>query len=900
MRARSLFFIFPPLLAALVLGIFLAPSGKEVALMQMSSSDSGQSLETYEALHSKGDHSISVLAPLINLHLHYGDADQAISLLENFTKEHPRNVEGRKRLAELYKIAQRYHDYCVMLEEIEGLSPSPAGLRELANTYAFLGAYRNEMNTLVRLARFGGERLTEEDAVKLARYYRIEDNAGASIETLERLVEQKAGKVAADTVYLFVQLLLENGDDRKAWLAAAGYVEDYQSEDTVLKVAELFQMNHKIDLAHRVMEPFSYAAGASPPVKQQIVGLLFAEGKTDIVYELLAEDFANETLPSELAETLIDLAQTRKDYGLIDAVLRKADFNDLSTTALVRFADLSLREKRKSTAEIIEARLDEGRRGENEPLLSAMLGLALSDTPSSFAALLAVPEDALATSEEKLMTAHVLFEHGKHKQAQKLIENIAVHDILGVFDPFELASLYLDNPSLAKEGEQRLAVAGAAMPPDARAKADRAVFFIKIGLGDDKSVDLWLKKHPKLSPNFFDDAFDLASRFRHNKIALLIAEYNYKAQPSPQKRSRLVDALLADMHYAEALTHMQADVDNDPGANIAAYISVLSEWTHKIKNADKNFSPMQPFVQFALNRLHQNEKAQRDMVYLLEEAGFKTEAESLLVNLATGRSFASAEVQELLGFWGSTPSPAAFTWIKNRAIAATDLERAPWLAHLQEIDHPEAVVEIVKNLPAASPAIKDIYIAALIAMRSLDLSNVLAQELERETEGERLKRLVSLAEQQGMQELKDKGWQKLYAVDPDDQDALKYVALQEAAANHYAAALPLLRRAIRNNPDDYQLNLAYGGIMQHKKKKFEAKVFYDRAFDQLSDIPDKSLYDRLTMAHLLYRKKGLAESAELFRELIREYPDDKSLRADFAEILMENKRYDEASAVLTP
>ncbi len=898
MRTRTFLFVLLLLPAALLLGLLVAPSMKEMALMELSSSNSEQSLETYAKLHSKGDTSVNVLAPLINLHLHYGNDEQAIALLEDFMRENPQNVEARKRLAALYKVAQRLRAYCAALEEIETRAPSSEELRKLADAYAFLGDYKNENHALRRLAAVDGEKLTEDDAVKMAKFSYLNRDIKASIDALERLWDKKNGAVSFDALYFLTQLRLKSGNAEKAFSTAARFIEKSPREEDALTLSELFQMHGQNALARDILKPFMAAADSSPSLKVQLVSLLFAEGEFATIERLLRNDFSNGRLADKLAETLIDLALRRKDYALAEAVLRSANFDDLSTIALERYADFAFKEKQKPLADVIRARLEADRQGKNEPLLSALLGLAEGDTSDALAALLAVPTDELTHTEERLMAAHALFFFGKVKPAQSLIYDLPTADVFGFFSPAEFAALHLDNKQTSLAAEKRLVDAAYSLPSEIRSKAEEARFFLKIGLGDYSGVEAWLGEHPALDSVFYEEAFDMASRHQQGKIALAVAKQHDRTRPSPASRAQLVDALLSEKQYREALTLMETDADKP--AQKELYIGALSQWARMIKSSDKNFSVMQPFIHFALRHVGQNEKEQREMVYLLEEAGFKPEAEGLLVNLAAGRPYQSKEAQELLGFWGDRLSPAALAWIKSRAVAASGAEQAQWLSHLNACGQSQAVIDIAQGWSFAPALLMDVYMEALVASRDAHLADILAQEVERETDAARLKRLATLGEQAGIQDAKDKGWLKVHALDPDDDDGLRYVSLREAGANHYEAALPLLRRALRKRPDDYQLNLAFAGILQHKKKKFEAKVFYNRAFDQLSNTPEKSFYDRVTLAHLLYRKEGLASVAALFRELIRENPDDKSLRADFAEILMENKRYDEAFAVLSP
>src|SRR5580704_5751706 len=96
------------IVSAVSVGIYMAPSHKEIALMHMDDLDFNMAFKNYSSLHKAGDHSINVLAPLINLNVYYGDIDRSIELLTTFVAEHPATIEGRKRLAELYKSSQRF------------------------------------------------------------------------------------------------------------------------------------------------------------------------------------------------------------------------------------------------------------------------------------------------------------------------------------------------------------------------------------------------------------------------------------------------------------------------------------------------------------------------------------------------------------------------------------------------------------------------------------------------------------------------------------------------------------------------------------------------------------------------------------------------------------------------
>src|SRR6185503_8477784 len=103
MQARAITLIFVTMLMAIAAGAFIAPSHKEVALMQMRDANFEEAYKLYNNLHDQGDNSIGIVAPLVDLYIHYGDTNKAVRLLEHFVSKHKRSIDVRKKLANLYK-----------------------------------------------------------------------------------------------------------------------------------------------------------------------------------------------------------------------------------------------------------------------------------------------------------------------------------------------------------------------------------------------------------------------------------------------------------------------------------------------------------------------------------------------------------------------------------------------------------------------------------------------------------------------------------------------------------------------------------------------------------------------------------------------------------------------------
>ena len=191
--APALFTVYAFLPAAAVAtGFYLAPSHQEIALMQMNDFNFDVAFKSFSALHKEGDSSINVLAPLVNLNIYYGDVDKAIALLESYIADHPRSLEARKKLADLYKSSERFDHYCAVLEEIQDLQPSAANLQKLVETYAFLGRTNDEMKALSRLIESDEYQPEEADYFKLASYYRVDHQPDKAINVISDFVEDQS------------------------------------------------------------------------------------------------------------------------------------------------------------------------------------------------------------------------------------------------------------------------------------------------------------------------------------------------------------------------------------------------------------------------------------------------------------------------------------------------------------------------------------------------------------------------------------------------------------------------------------------------------------------------------------------------------------------------------------
>jgi tetratricopeptide (TPR) repeat protein len=270
--------------------------------------------------------------------------------------------------------------------------------------------------------------------------------------------------------------------------------------------------------------------------------------------------------------------------------------------------------------------------------------------------------------------------------------------------------------------------------------------------------------------------------------------------------------------------------------------------------------------------------------------------------LAGNQPFNASDVEDLLGYWEDHPSPTSVTWVTNRARHASGDDQVSWLAYLNDNGHPQAVLDVLGDGSGLSDAVADQYIEALVETENDNkdrLVTYLEESIEAETNIDRLRKLTIIADEEDAGSAPEKGWRKIYALNPGDSDAAKAIGLIDFYADNYDEAKIMLQPIIDQVHDDYRVLYAYGEILQQDDRKADAEPYYRRALQLISAITEPDDSTRLDEAYLLYRTDHITESLALFRQLYAKYPGDKDLRADFAEVLTETGRFEEATALLS-
>ncbi|MGE3624415.1 MAG: hypothetical protein AB7H77_11170, partial [Bdellovibrionales bacterium] len=741
----------------------------------------------------------------------------------------------------------------------------------------------------------------EEDYYKLAKLYRFDHQTDEAIRVIRDFIEDRNYKVSVESVLLAIQLLQEQDRTERAFSLAQVYLKRQGKENDAILFSAQFEAHGEFDDAYAILTPYLDNIGRSTDLEQQLVDVMLAQKKDDDVYAMLsAQRDKEKSLPASLAVTLTDLAVKRNDFEMIETLIRSQDPEKLPEDALLRYADMSFRLKRPDLAQIILGKLSDDYL-RHSLALGAILNVAANDTPKNMAALDDLERENMSL-EAKIVTASLYLAHNMSQQAFALLDNIPVAEILDAFDASQYAELYL-NVDAAAKAEQLLAAARPGSTKEIQESIDQIIVLLAAGQGKKDFIEAKLAEDKGGSGDLWPNAYDLALQYRHDDVVLMVAEHLYKVTPSDPNRLQLAEALMNVRRYKDALDHVQALAPKSADAR-SMFLDIITQWGQNSVtrgNTEQQRSAIAAAVNDALKHFNFSKEDKRDLAFILEEIGFYGEAENIFVSLAKDLPYGDPEVENLLGFWEEHPSPSGWSWVENRAQRAYDAEKAGWLTYLNDNGRSQVVLDMLADASDMHPAVGDQYIEALLVTQNKKrLEFVLEDFIDAETNLSRLKKLAEIASGEDMASAAEKGWHKVYALDSNDIDAARELGLAYFDAGSYSQATPYLKQYLDHTTGgDYQVAFAYGEILQQQERKSEADTFYRRALQLISDIDEKDVPTRVDEAYLLYRTDHITESLTLMRQLHLKYPDDKGIRADYAEMLTEIGRFEEAAVVLS-
>jgi tetratricopeptide (TPR) repeat protein len=385
------------------------------------------------------------------------------------------------------------------------------------------------------------------------------------------------------------------------------------------------------------------------------------------------------------------------------------------------------------------------------------------------------------------------------------------------------------------------------------------------------------------------DQLDALDR-RGELVTALRRELDRPGQPKAKQEARLY--LLIDRGgEAEALPYLAKIARGDGGDWVFAYDKALTK-LGRVAERDA-------YLASIATDARRNPVERRQVAFRLLEIGRRAEAVQAFRLLADRAEARSADIDQLLHFWGPRPGADEIAWIEARARGAVSGDRGLWLRRLLAAGAIDRAVGVAERFDEIDDAAFAAYVEALAQARD---RAAIGRAVERASavpgETKRLLRLAKLAEQTSQTKPAALGYAAVLKREPDNAPALLGAGRIAYAEGRRAEAKAQFLRLVALGQDDYEASYLLGDIQFGEKKVAEAREAWGRALARLEDARVRTYAMRVTEALTLHRLGRSDEAVAAFKALREERPKDANLLGDYANVLLDLGRRDEAAALL--
>jgi Tfp pilus assembly protein PilF len=876
-------------------------------------------LQTLEELTAKSP-TEARLRELIDIYAFHGEADRELATQKRVTELFPGKPEDLVRLASLQASAQRFSEASDSLVRITELYPG----QMTADTAQFmisllLDAKRTD--EAIRRAKVWLERHPTQDMVaRLVATLDLRNQSAAALEIAESFSQR--GKPSADLLVELVHLEVKNGKSEKALerlnllyeskqlpqqaneaffdlLIAKGegkrVVEVAETSDLALlpewllsTLADTAIYVKKPEFADKMVATLGEGFLAKTPLLGARLALLRKD--TGRAAQWLAKAEAAEGTPQER----LDLASLYEDIKLPKAAFRVLDaLRKRSPTAVVQSAWAVAAAQNNRGA---EAAAWLGQLPASQPSVQTLTDLYFVGQDNKENKLVVAAAERLLdrnkTDENRLRYANALV------QAERTADALPVaRELFNTKVTDDRETLYIAALTAARNAKQPVETELAAYwnrklaATGINSSKREEIIFALLDTGASEAVlpDLARLAAQKSEQwlSAYKDAALKANR-KPELIAFLKRELQRSDKPIVEKEPAMY-----------TLIEQGSDSDTIP---------FLRQFSDQL-GGNWNFS-----YEDALTRNNRNDElrehwiaraarpdATRDDRYNIAvrmlETGNKPEAERLFMNIGKDANPSDPEVNQLLYLWGPRPPDYGLDWIEERAKTTKQSSaRAQWVEYLLNA----AAADRVAKLAAGDSALLDAYIRALTATSDAKtLSKILLAELPKTDQAETLRQYAHRCLEVSESETARAIFTKLATVLPQDREALRWLGALNYANGQWMDAEMYYTRYFALNVTDYESDFYFGEILLRKQDFAGANSHFEKTLQQIERSSLKPFEMRAVRAVTLDRLGKTGDSIAEYEKLLMERPKDKNLRADYAGLLIRERRLKDADRVLS-
>lgn len=522
----------------------LLPSNSETGLIHLKEKRLDTARATFEELLKKGDYSLDVVMPLVDIYLQYGETDKAIQLLEKFSDRGNSSPEVITKLAQVNRAAVRLPEYMHALETLAQAQHNPETLRQLAPVYRYFDRRDSLARMLEWLAESG--KATDAELAELAQIKASAGDPASAMETLKRLDQLKHGKLDRTSLELWVRLLIDTGKQDEAFRRAQIYTKAHPDAESVRYFSSVFARRGLPRLGLDVLQQHPDLT-SDPEYLKDWIDFEVALGQNDRAWSQLESKYRNAALDERLLGVFTQLALKRNRPEDAFSAGAQHRFETVPPLVLASLTEaFFLHGNQQRVTDIL--RLAGTDFLMQQPLLGARIGIQTGDT--ALASRFMTAAAASTQPIERLALADLYIGQSRPDAARSILSATRFDGL----DP-SAASAVSDawmRVGAAAEGADQLGIRGASTPTD---KLFVPWLLLTLAAGRDQEALEGLQHSGGVLPevNTWRDLFHVAFDHKCLRSAVFAAGQLFSREPSDANRELLGQVSFAAGNYQQAL-----------------------------------------------------------------------------------------------------------------------------------------------------------------------------------------------------------------------------------------------------------------------------------------------------------------------------------------------------------
>lgn len=885
-----LFFVF----VGFLLVYLSLPRTEEWGLIYLRNKQFQRAYGTYQELLQREDKEddINVVMPLIELHLLFGNAKEAIRLMEKMAIKYPTR-EAYEKLASLYEADNRPLEAISLYEKIAQTNPTLPVLLKLAAYYRHTGESQKEMEALEKAVTLGEKKPFYILSLgKLFSYYNRPE------EALELSKKISLQEMDIDTIDFFILLNLREKKKEAALAFAQKAIQEKSlSQPEILRIAERFHLEGYSSLGFTILEPYLATSSASSILTPAIIVYgLTDPTKKNLIFRFMETLINKNLLPPTMYPVFFQLSIDYKDPKSVLLGLDKLGIDRLSNEEILNLFSFALVENPDLLLEKIRVQVQKFPEPLDEDL---QVALALTDKNTSPQL---IKENILKKYQAKEITSaqvirfiDLFLQLNAGEEAKELFAAINnIEDLTpNGLNTYIFQSVSLNEPEVGLEALEKWRSISSSRE---KLRLD-AVGSLYAALGNDDEILNFLERYPERASSLFDIAF----KYKHPSTMFIISAFWYQQTASKKAMAALALSSFAnkDIEAGLALIDKLGDINTFDKDLLQRYFYALMAAGVEVPSLQDRLDAL---IAAIMANKELSDKTKEEWGWGLIDLGMKPTARLYFRSLAEVQDEFGSALETYFYLLPKEWDPGDQKWILEKAKQSSDKDREKWFKAFLDYQQYPLLLEIASKKDFHSWTMTKQWMEALLALyQRKDFLDVATSYLEQNKDPKIAEEMAGIYFTTGFIRQSFQLYLSLYCNHLlKEQKSIG----QMIKSGFYAGAVDrvssFLMPYILKNPDDFTA-LAIGAAVSDLKG-FEKRALYTyvEIFQDL--LGKKDLDDRMLRYEALFNA-GFIHTAleEIYENSLTAEGDEKfALQKLYAEKLLSAQYFWHALRYLRP